>query len=559
LVAALTVALFTIPQAMAYALIAGFSPFAGIVTAIAASILGATFGSSEFLVDGPTNAISAMLASNVAILASQGDPRKLVVLLTLLIGVSQIVVSWLRGGTLTRFVSEPVLIGFTAGAGIYIAVNQLPSAMGLGKKDVIGTLWGWKPPADVVFDFLRTILSFGKANVTAIGVVIATILLVRVFNLLDKKVNRRLPATFLTVIIVSIAAYVFGFDAAGPSKLRLVLDIEPITRSLPKIIFPEIQLDKVLALIGPAFAIGILGAVEAVAIGKSLAAQAGHRFDANRQLIGEGASNIGAALVGGFAASGSFTRTAVNYEAGAISRMSALMSGLLVLAIVIILAPVANYIPVAVLAGLLIHIGVRLMNLGKLKLVIQTSKTDRVVLATTFFAVLLLPSLACALFVGVGLSIVLALRKAEGFRLRVLEEDSDGNLVESAVEDWPHRVITLDLQGEMFFAASDVLEQKLHAYLDADTLFIVLRLQQAYNLDSTCAEALKNIARAAKRSGGRLILSGVRPGVYRMMERASIISEIGPEAVFQAEPTLLGSTHKAREFAHQLAASASQS
>src|SRR5688572_7447679 len=130
LVAGLTTALFAVPQAMAYALIAGFPPASGIATAVAASILGAAFGSSEFLINGPTNAISVMLAANAALFAAQGDAVQAIVLMTLFIGVVQCIAGLARVGTLTRFVSEPVLIGFTAGAGAYIVVNQLPSFLG---------------------------------------------------------------------------------------------------------------------------------------------------------------------------------------------------------------------------------------------------------------------------------------------------------------------------------------------------------------------------------------------------------------------------------------------
>jgi len=500
-----------------------------------------------------------MIASNVALIASQGDPHKLIVLLTLMIGVSQCIVAAVRAGTLTRFVSEPVLVGFTAGAGIYIGVNQLPSAMGLGKKDVVASLFGWKPPSDVLFDFCRAIASFGKANFVAIGIVVATIVLVRVFNWLDVKVNRRLPATFLTVVIVSAVAYVLGLGdpAQGHAKLKLVQDIEPVTRNLPQIVWPEMSLDKILGLLAPAFAIGILGAVEAIAIGKALAAEAGHRFDANRQLVGEGACNIGAALVGGFAASGSFSRTAVNYEAGAVTRLSCIFSGVLILGIVFAFAPVANFIPVAVLAGLLIHIGLKLVNIGKVKLLMSSVNRDRTVLWATFIAVLVLPSLSDALFLGVGLSIILALRRAEGFRLRVLQEDAEGNLVEGSIEASPSGgVVALDLQGELFFAAAEELERQLHDLISADTKFIVLRLQQAYNIDTTCVEALRHAGRQAKRAGGQLILSGVRPGTFGLLERSGLVEELGADAVFQAEPTLLGSTRHALALARRLATQA---
>ena len=555
LIAGLTVALFTIPQAMAYALIAGFPPTMGIYTAVVASILGAVFGSSEFLINGPTNAISVMIASNIALLASQGDPHKLIILLTLMIGISQCIVAAFKAGTLTRFVSEPVLIGFTAGAGIYIAVNQLPAALGLGKKEIVETLGSWKPISNVVFDFARDLMSVAMSNWVAIAVSLGTILMVRGFQMLEKPGKQRLPATFLTVVIVSVITYLLGLGTNdGPNRIKIVQDIEPVTRALPTLLLPDVSLDKIISLIGPTFAIALLGAVEAIAIGKSLASQRGQRFSANRQLVGEGACNIGAALVGGFASSGSFTRTAVNYEAGAVTRWSCILSGLLVLVLVLAFAPMANFIPVSVLAGLLIHIGFRLVNMAKVKYIFNSTNADKAVMITTFVGVLVLPQLEQALFLGVGLSLILALRRAEGFKLRLYEESEDGHLVEvpiSSIAESP--IVTLDLQGELFFATAETLEHRLKDILQDGHPYIVLRLQQAYKMDITCADALIHVSREARELGGRLLLSGVRPGTFATLQRAGVVREIGEDAVFIAETTLLGSTNKAIHYAQELA------
>lgn len=552
LMAGLTVALFTVPQAMAYALIAGFPPSAGIATAIVASILGAAFGSSEFLINGPTNALAAMLAANAAVLASHGDPKQLVILLTLMIGVGQCLGAMIKAGTLTRFVSEPVLTGFTAGAGIYIGVNQLASALGIEKKALATTLWGWKPPMDPLFDFMRTLASFSQANYAALGLAVATIVLVRVLQHYEAKSKKRIPSMFMTVVIISFASWALGMGNAGPHKVKLVQDIEPVTRSFPHLVWPEFNLSQVTGLIAPAFAIGLLGAVEAIAIGKALATKVGHHFDANRQLVGEGACNIGAALVGGFAASGSFTRTAVNFDAGAVTRLSCIFSGVLVMVMIFLFAPLANFIPIAVLAGMLIHIGIKLINFGKIRLISKATLADRKVLLVTFFSVLLLTDLAYALFLGVGFSIFEALRRAEGVKLMLLREDGKGGLTEEPyVGQATGSVVALDLQGELFFAAAEELDLKLKTIISDGPMFIVIRLQQSYNMDHTCAEMLEHVAVEARRKGGRLFLSGVREGMFGTLKRAGVLDALGKDAVFVHEPTLLGSTHQAIQYAKQ--------
>ena len=558
-IAALTVALFTIPQVMAYALIAGMPPSAGIWAAVAASILGAVFGSSEFLINGPTNAMSVLLAANASRFAAHGDPVAMIVLVTAMIGAIQLLAATLRLGRFTRFVSEPVLIGFTAGAGIYIATNQLPALLGLGRAAMVQTFAGWHPPSNVVFDLARALLSIGRANPVAVATGGATFLLVRGLQALERRFRRRIPAPFLAVALVTALAWGLGLGelAQGSHKLALVRDIEPLRRALPPLAWPALDREAATTLLGPAFAIGLLGAVEAIAIGKVLAARVGHPFDANRQLVGEGVCNLGAAVVGGFASSGSFTRSAVNFEAGAATRLSCIGSGLLVLAIVLAFAPTANYIPIAALAGTLVHIGLKLVNVSRLRSVVQTTSADRVALLTTFVGVLLVQHLQYALFAGILVAILQALRRAEGFKLTVLEAGADGHLYEKPLlPTQTGEVVAIALQGELFFAAAEVLERRLRELFGNGARFLVLRLTHAYNLDATTADALIQVALQARTRGGRLVLSGVRPGLYGTLVRAGVVDRIGADAVFQHEDELLASTRKAIAFAEELAARA---
>jgi len=558
-VAGLTTALFAVPQGMAYALIAGFPPSAGIATSAVASILGAAFGSSEFLINGPTNAISVMIAGNAALFAANGDPVRAIILLTLLIGVAQTVAGVMRIGTLTRFVSESVLTGFTAGAGVYIVVNQLPSFFGMPKSAIVSDLWGFTPTKCAVFDFMRLLRSLDGVHFATAGLAALTFVIVRGLQRLEPRLGRRLPAPFLAVVAVTVLAWLLGLGAeASAHHVRMVRDIEPLTRAMPKVQLPSFDVPSLRALLEPAFAIGLMGAVEAIAIGKSLASKAGHRFDASRQLIGEGLCNVGAAFVGGFASSGSFSRTAVNYESGAKTRLSCIMSGGLTLLIVVLFAPLANHIPLAALAGTLVHIGLKLVDVGRLRVLFMSTTGDRAVLLTTFAAVLLGEHLEYALFIGIGVSVFYALRRAEGFKLRALEEGSDGILRETSRDESPsHGAVTLlNLQGELFFAAAEELQQELVKEVDHSARFVVLRMQEAYNLDATSAEAIAHAAVQARARGGRLILCGVRPGMYGTLKRAGLLAKLGEENVFPAERELLASTRHALAFAHKLASSA---
>jgi len=554
LIAGLTVALFTIPQAMAYALVAGFPPSAGIVTAMVASILGAAFGSSEFLVNGPTNALAVMLAATLALYPAQGDPVARIVLLTLMIGLLQLAAGVFRLGRLTRFVSEPVLAGFTAGAGIYIAVNQLPAVLGIERAALLTDLWGWVVPHNCLCDLLRTLASAGRGNLLAASMGVATLLLVRGLQWVEPRLRRRIPAPFVAVVLLTALAYLFDWGDAGSEPLKRVCDIQPIARALPRLALPVIEPAQMAEMVSAALTIGLLGALEAIAIGKVLAARAGHPFDANQQLLGEGMCNVGAALVGGFASSGSFTRSAVNFESGAASRWSVIYSGLLLLAIVLAFAPAAGYIPLAVLGATLIHIGLKLVNVGRLRWLMQTTVSDRVVLLVTLGGVLVATHLEYALFLGIGVAIIQALRRAEGFKLVLLEEGPHGNLDEHPLATATcGPVVAIDLQGELFFAGAEELEQRLKTIFDHGTRAIVLRLSHAYNLDATCAAAIAQVARAARAQHKHLILAGVKPGMYGTLERAGLVREMGPETIFRHEPLLLSAMTKALAHAHALA------
>lgn len=554
-IAGLTTALFTIPQGMAYALIAGFPPAAGLATAVVASILGAAFGSSEFLINGPTNALAVMLAGNAALFAAQGDAIEAVILLTMMIGIVQVAAGLAKFGSFTRFVSEPVLTGFTAGAGVYICINQLPAFLGVDKARIAADLWGWVPQKCAAFDLMRLMRSLGFVKWPTIAVAASTFVIVRGLQRFEPRIGRKLPAPFVAVLLVTVATWALGMGVDGsPYRVKIVSDIEPLMRHLPGLRLPTFSVTSWRNLIGPAIAIGLMGAVEAIAIGKSLAARAGHPFDASRQLIGEGLCNLGAGFVGGFASSGSFSRTAVNHEAGAVTRMSCIMSGVLVWLIVFAFAPQANLIPIAALAGTLVHIGLKLVNVARLRALFGTTTGDRVVLVTTFVAVLFAEHLENALFIGIGTSVYSALRRAEGFKLRLLEETPDGGLREDAdgVPN-PGEITVVNLQGELYFAAAEELQSELIRLLEPAGRVLVVRVQEAYNMDVTTAEALATVAVKARQRGGRLILCGVRNGMYRTFERAGLVERFGADSLFRVEPELLASTKRAVTYAHRVA------
>jgi SulP family sulfate permease len=247
-IAGLTTALFAVPQGMAYALIAGFSPSAGIATSVAASILGAAFGSSEFLINGPTNAISVMIAGNAALFATQGDPVGAVILLTLVIGLMQVCAGLMKVGSFVRFVSEPVLTGFTAGAGVYIVINQIPAFLGLERANLPTSLFGWTPPKCALFDLALMVQGLESVHVATFLLAAGTFLTVRGLQRLERHIGRRVPAPFVSVLVITIIAWALGLTEDGsPNRVQVIRDIEPLTRALPSFTLPPHALDPLRA------------------------------------------------------------------------------------------------------------------------------------------------------------------------------------------------------------------------------------------------------------------------------------------------------------------------
>jgi SulP family sulfate permease len=555
LTAALTVALFAIPQSMAYALVAGVSPVHGLYAAIVACILGAAFGSSNFLIDGPTNAISVMLAANLGLLAGGTDPVAVMLAITVITGAMQIAVGALKLGSITRFVSMPVLHGFTAGAGVYIVAGQLPAMFGFPAKPPPIVFGDVTLQSTCLTKILGTVLHIGETNPVALALALGTFGVIRGIRWYERRTGRRLPATLIGIAAATLVCELLGLSSPdmGDAKVKIVQDIQEITRSLPSLRMPDLMSVAPQRLLGPAAAIAVLGSIEAIAIARTLADRSGQDFDANQQLVGEGVANVGTGLFGGITSSGSFTRSAVNYEAGAKTRLAGVLCGLLVLVLLLLFAPLANRIPVAALAGSLLHVASILVDPRKIKTSMTTTRADRWGLLVTFVLVLVLSHLEQALLVGIAVSLGIVARRAERFELHRLTQGDDGELHES---DWDgprpdDQVLALDVRGELFFAVVNTFEQQLRPLTTGQIRFLILRLRNARNLDSTVCEGIHRLAQTMKANGGRLIFAGVPKGTEGTLRRAGVIDHLGEQILFPIEGRVYRSTRHAIEWAEE--------
>jgi len=344
IVAGATVAVLSIPQSIAYAAIAGLPPTYGLYSVIVASIVGALWGSSRYLASGPTNAVSILVLSILTPLAAIGSGKYLLAasVLALMVGVFRIGFGFARLGMLVNFASRPVLLGFMAGAGVLIGAGQLRN---LFRIDIPRSPELWRTLADVA-------RNLDQVHLVSLVLGLATILMILVID----GFTRRLPGALLALVTAGVVATALGIERLGIEVVgRVPRSFPHITRFSLASGVGELPLPELLT---GALAVAAFGLVEAISIARDLARQSGDDLDLNQELIGQGMANFAAGLFTGYPVSGSFTRSAVNYQAGARTPMSNVFCGLFILAGVLAFGPLASYLPRASLAGLVMLIAI---------------------------------------------------------------------------------------------------------------------------------------------------------------------------------------------------------
>lgn len=556
-VAGLTVAVVAVPQSLAYAVIAGVPPQVGIHTLIVQGVIGALVGSQPFLSSGPINTQSLLVAAIVTrILGSTPDTGidptalylQLVVGLTLIKGVLQVGLAAGGFANLVRYVSASVILGFTAGAGILIAAGQLGAFLGLDASPQAAT---WPALAGTLQSLLPMLDSFRAPSIWIGLLSLATVIALRRLSLLA-------PGSLVAVVLGAATV-----AAAGLSENDLPL-VAALPAGLPRFSVPSISAGALEPLVSGAFALAVLGMMEAWSIAKTIAAQKTQRISATQELLGQGLSNMGSAFFGCMPGSGSFSRSALNVQAGAATRYASLFNALFAAVMLLAFAPFAAWIPQASLSAVLFVIAYDLIDWRTIQRLLRTSRTDASVCLTTLVATLTIP-LAYAVFVGVMLNIALYLRRASMLHLHeMVSETSDpagpgflerplGSPSSPGREAPARDVVFLQLQGDLFFGQADELEERLGALRGSGVRVVVIRLKRTLSIDSTVLAVLDRFAGAMKRGGGNLILCGVRPQVTRSLRAYGVVDTVGSDCFFEATPGVFASARRALDRARELA------
>jgi len=515
--AALNVALLDFPQGMAYALIAGLPVQIGIFCSSLASITGPFLASSRFVMLGPTNATAVMLLS--AFLTLGYTPEQSVValpILLLMVGAFMIVGAVCKVATITQYISRAVVIGYITAAACLIIVNQLKSVFGLNVERA-GTF------AESLYNFIAGI-SATQPHAVAVGV------LTLVIYYALKKWLPGIPTVAATLVIAGGLV-----QAASPMGLHVEM-LSPIHAGDWPLSVPTIDWKELSVLANAALAIAFLSLLESSSIAKTLAAQAGDRINLNQQMLSMGAANIVCAFGSGMTVSGSLTRSVLNYKSGAQTPLSSIFSGCLLIAGLVLMGGLIQYIPRAALAALVITVGVSLINIENIKLVLKTTKSDASVFLATLIGGLVLP-LDTAIYLGAAASMVFFIHKAARPELKEISITDKGELIEREIRRERPEIAIVHVEGDLFFASSDLFLEQIRRLAEHTTQkAIILRLRNAYHLDATAAMSIKELIILGRKKGCEILVSGAHQGIERVFRQSGLLDLLGEANFFRFSP-----------------------
>lgn len=522
--AGLTGGLILVPQGVAFATIAGMPPEYGLYAAMLPAVVAALWGSSWHLVSGPTTAISIVVFATMSPLAEPGSAQfvALVLTLTFFVGVFQLLLGILRLGTLVNFVSHTVVVGFTSGAAVLIAASQVKNFFGLPI-----------PRGASVAEVAQGLFAHvAEVQPWIFLVALATLLVCA----LSKYLWPRLP--HMIVGMVAGSALAAALNAwLGPQATGLS-SIGALSIGFPPLSSPDWSWDTAQRIAPIAAAVALLALTEAVSISRAMALSSGQRIDGNQEFIGQGLSNIVGAFFSGYASSGSFNRSGLNYVAGAQTPLAAVFSAGFLLLIMLFLAPLAQYLPTAAMAGILFVVAWGLIDTTQIVETWRASRSEFGVLLATFLATLTL-QLEFAIYVGVGLSLILYLRRTSQPGVEDVKPAPGRSApmfsTDTGLPDCPQLKI-VRINGSLFFGAVNHLQEAFQAIDEANPAHRhVLLVASGINfIDLSGAHMLAQEAARRKALGGALYITHLKDEPMATLRQSGVYDQIGASHFFRA-------------------------
>jgi len=534
--AGLTGAVIVLPQGVAFATIAGLPPEYGLYTAMVTPVIAALFGSSYHLISGPTTAISIVVFAAISQHVEPGTSEfiSLTLTLTFLAGVYQLAFGLARLGALVNFVSHTVVIGFTAGAAILIATSQMQHVLGIAIPKGESFIQVWID----VFNMS------GDINGYVLLVAVATLMTA----VLTKRFLPRLPNLLIGMVAGSLVALLLK------DSTQAIALVGKIPAQLPPLSSPDFSLTTIKMLAPQAFAIALLGLIEAVSISRAVATRSHQRINANQEFTGQGLSNIVGSFFSSYAGSGSFTRSGINYSAGAQTPMSAIFAAFFLLLIILLIAPLTAYLPIAAMGGIIFIVAYNLVDFHHIKQITRYSRSETAILATTFLSTLFL-ELEFAIYLGVLLSLVFFLARTSSPEIPTLTLDTDKatgkrklmTTSKKPLTECPQiKIIRIDMS--IYFGSISHIQNKIQQIVENEGIKHILIVASRINfIDLSGAEMLVNENNRLKKSGGGIYFTGLKASVYEFTAKACFIKKIGGDQFFDHKQKAIASIYKKLE------------
>jgi sulfate permease, SulP family len=507
--AGVTVGLVALPLALAFAISSGLSPQAGIYTAIVAGGLISLLGGSRLQIGGPTGAFVVIVAGIVGEHGVEG-----LFICTLMAGVILVVLGATGMGSAVRFIPRPVVVGFTNGIAVLIASTQIPDFFGLTLETV---------PSDFLPRLQVLAAQFWTWSPFATALAVGTVAVIIAATRLSKRIPGPIVALGLGTLIV--VAFDLPVETIGTR-------FGGIPSGLPALHVPAIRLELLAGLIVPAMTVAMLGAIESLMSAMVADKMSGDRHDSNVELVAQGIANIVSPLFGGLPATGAIARTATNIRSGAQTPVAGIIHALTLVVILLAAAPLVGYVPLAVLAGILMVVAYNMGDWAEIPELLRLTRTDLLVWVVTF-ALTVFADLTEAVGVGMMCATLLFIKRvADTTTVTAVTDDyvQDGHVHSLQNHAIPHYVRIFRIHGPFLFGATDKLRPLLE-HVDTLPPIVILRLRNMTALDATGLRAFEELAEALQASGRRLLLCGARHQPARLIARADFHRHIGAENI----------------------------
>lgn len=510
------VGVIAIPLGMAFAIASGVKPEYGIYSTIIAGILISLLGGSKFQIAGPTGAFIPVL---LGVVMTYGYENLLVA--GFMAGIMLLLMGLFKMGSLIKFIPRPVTIGFTSGIAVIIFTGQVGSFFGLT---------GMKKHEEFIANINEIVLHINTINMYSI----LTALICLVIILFSPKWFPKVPGPIMGLLVSTIiAAVIYPGEVATIGSAY-----GEIPNKLPSFHMLNFTIDNMLKMIQPAFVIAILGGIESLLSAVVADGMSGTKHNSNKELIGQGIANMITPLFGGIPATGAIARTATNIKNGAVSPMSGIIHGIIVLLVLLLFAPYASHIPLASMAPILMVVAWNMSERKEFAHVLQTKSSDSLILVTTFLLTVF-TNLTTAVEVGLILAAILFVKRMSNLLTvaKVLpDQDSDQKKVKPHVVHEGHdcpQIGIFSVEGPLFFGAAQMFEKSIMSTINHRPIVLILRMSKVPYMDTTGEGTLTSIVSHFQKQGGTLLISGLQTQPFQVIRKTGLINEIGAEHMFE--------------------------